>query len=162
MEIYNDWLVSKMSRSELTELSTEERTERKRLQNCINGKKYRENHPEYNKEKQKKYYEEHKEEVVEKQKEYSKKYYQTPIGKKNKTLSSWKSMGLQETKEELDIIYDMWLHQELCYSCDVKLTRNGDNSQDQACMDHDHTTHKFRQICCRSCNCQDNWMTYWC
>jgi uncharacterized protein YjiS (DUF1127 family) len=32
MEIYNDWLVSKMTRAELKELSDEERKERRRLQ----------------------------------------------------------------------------------------------------------------------------------
>ena len=150
MEIYNDWLVSKMTRSELNELSEEERKERLRLQK----KKSRENNKETISEANKKYRENHP--------EYSKEYYQSPTGKKCYTLSSWKFMGLQETKEDLEWIYELYLTQELCYSCDCILTRNGDNSQDQACMDHDHITNKFRQICCRSCNSNDSWMKYWC
>ena len=188
MEIYNDWLVSKMTRAELNELSDDERKERLRLQNINksrkykeknpekikehsrkyrennpekvkeHSRKYRENNPEKVKEKTAKYREEHRE----KYSEYNRQYKQTPAGKKSNKLADWKHSGLQESPEELDIIYDLYLHQELCYSCDCILTRNGDNSQDQACMDHDHTTHKFRQICCRACNSHDNWMQYWC
>ena len=184
MEIYNDWLVSKMTRAELNDLSDVDKKERKRLQQKNYAKKYRENNPEKYKEIQRQYREEnpdynrkYREENTEKEKERSRKYRenhpekekerkrkynQTPNGKKSNKLADWKHSGLHETKEELDIIYDLYLHQELCYSCDCILTRNGDNSQDQACMDHDHTTRKFRQICCRSCNTQDRWMKYWC
>jgi hypothetical protein len=196
-------LARKMSRAEVRELSDDEKKERKRLQNCINGKKYyeanqekvkekskeyskkyRENNPEYNKkyrekypEKQKerdrKYYDANKEKIAENDKKYrennkekvkerERKYKQTPNGKKVQTLSKWKQRGLQESDEELDIIYDLYLHQELCYSCDCILTRDGIQCATDPCMDHDHTTHKFRQICCRSCNTQDSWMQYWC
>tara|TARA_R110000851_G_scaffold87913_1_gene191659 strand:- start:157 stop:711 length:555 start_codon:yes stop_codon:yes gene_type:complete len=184
MEIYNDWLVSKMTRSEINELSTEEKKERDRLKHNISNRQYKERNPE----KQQKYREEHIEEMTEynkryyqentekiietskkyrenhpeKVKERKRKYSQTPNGKKVLTLMSWKLHGLEETKEDLEWIYELWQTQEFCYSCNVKLTRDGDNSQDQACMDHDHTTHKFRQICCRSCNTQDRWMKYWC
>ena len=184
MEIYNDWLVSKMTRAELNDLSDDERKERLRLQQCIKNKKYRENHPEKIKETQRQYREEnpdyskkHREENREKYNETSKKYREnhpekvkerkrkynkTPNGKKVNTLMSWKLHGLEETKEDLEWIYELYLTQELCYSCDCILTRNGDNSKDQACMDHDHNTNKFRQICCRSCNTKDRWMQYWC
>ena len=173
MEIYNDWLVSKMTRAELNELSDDERKERLRLQNINKSRKYKEKNPEKIKEHSRKYREnnpekvkeqtaKYREEHREKYSEYNRQYKQTPAGKKSNKLADWKHSGLQETKEELDIIYDLYLHQELCYSCDCILTRNGDNSQDQACMDHDHTTHKFRQICCRACNSHDNWMQYWC
>ena len=180
MEIYEDWLSSKMTRAEVRELSDDEKKERKRLQQKNYDKKYRENHPEKYKETQRQYREENREKEKERNKKFRenhpekskeyyenniekiKEYYQTPIGKKSKTLSKWKQLGLEETKEDLEWIYELYLTQELCYSCDCILTRNGDNSKDQACMDHDHITNRFRQICCRSCNTQDRWMKYWC
>tara|TARA_R110000851_G_scaffold214990_1_gene367671 strand:+ start:104 stop:655 length:552 start_codon:yes stop_codon:yes gene_type:complete len=121
---------------------------RKYLQEYI--KKYRIDNPDYFKE----YYEE--------KTEYFKEYRQSPNTKKIHTIGTWKYMGLQETKEELDIIYDLYLNQELCYSCNVKLTRDGINCNTQACMDHDHNTNRFRQICCRKCNTHDYWLKYWC
>ena len=154
MEIYEDWLSSKMTRAEFNELCDDDKKERKRLQKI----KYREE----NSEQLKEYEREYREENSEKHKEYHKEYHKTTIGKKVHTLARWKQRGLQETKEELDIIYDLYLHQELCYSCDCILTRNGIRCATDPCMDHDHTTNKFRQICCRSCNCQDRWMQYWC
>ena len=173
MEIYEDWLSSKMTRSELNELSTEERNERLRLQQKKYDRKYYQENKEENKEKlkesRKKYYEENKEkskEYYETNKEQiterHKKYRETPTGKKSITLSQWKHYGLQESPEDLDRIYELYLHQELCYSCDIQLTRDGIKCSTQACMDHDHTTNRFRQICCRSCNTQDSWMQYWC
>ena len=124
-------------------------------------KKYQEEHKEekkiYDRKYAKKYYHEHKEERT----EYDRLYKQSPAGTKVRMLSKWKNRGLVETVEELDIIYELYIQQEFCYSCDVKLTRDG-VCPTQACLDHDHTTHKFRQICCRACNTNDSWMKYWC
>ena len=180
-------LSRKMTRAEFNALSDEEKKERKRLNQIIRSRKYRERNPEKVKEQKKTHYQNNKEEEnersrkykennKEKQKEYSRKYReehreernesnrqykQTPAGKKSNKLADWKHSGLDETDEELDRIYELYLHQEFCYSCDVKLTRDGVCST-QACMDHDHTTHRFRQICCRACNNHDSWMKYWC
>ena len=143
MEIYEDWLSSEMTRSEFNELSTEDKKERKRLQNI----KYH-----------KKHYYANKEKVLEKAKEYN----QTPNGKKTQTLSDWKRRGLQESPEDLDRIYELWQTQELCNACDCVLTRDGDNSSTDASMDHDHITNRFRHIICRSCNTNDNWKKYFC
>ena len=166
-------LARKMSRAEVRELSDDEKKERKRLQNCINGKKYRENHPEKQKERDRKYRDANKEKIAEKskkfrennpekQKEYSKNYRETPNGKKVNTLGQWKYLGLKETKEELDRIYELYLNQTLCNACDCVLTRDGDRSSTDASMDHDHTTNRFRHIICRSCNTHDNWKKYFC
>ena len=157
MEIYNDWLSSKMTRSELNELTVEERKERLRLQKQKHNKKHN-----------KKYYEENREKVAdinkkyrEENREYFKEYRQTPHGKKVHTISLWKHRGLHETTQELDRIYDLFLNQELCNACDVKLTRNGVNST-QAVLDHDHDTNRFRHIICRNCNTLDSWKKYFC
>ena len=147
-----DWLSGPMTRAELKELSPDEKKERNRLKNRITSSiNYH-----YNREeklaKNKKYQEEHKEEMAE--------YRQTPACKKS--ISNWKRCGLEESPEDLEWIYHLWLTQELCYSCDIKLTRDGVCCATQACMDHCRITNRFRQIACRSCNTMDRWMKYWC
>jgi flagellar biosynthesis GTPase FlhF len=150
----------------------ENNKERKRLQDkqyyqknreelLAKQKKYQEEHKEEKKIYDRKYKQDNKERDREKYSEYRRQYEQTPVGKKIRMLSKWKNRGLDETDEELDIIYELYIQQEFCYSCDVKLTRDG-VCPTQACLDHDHTTNKFRQICCRSCNTMDGWMKYWC
>jgi hypothetical protein len=172
-EAHSDaYLSRKMTRDEYNELSVDEKRERilaqRRITNKIRyakhpekykekNRKYRENNPEKIKEKDRKYYETNKEKVKECHKEYS----QSPTGKKVSTLSDWKRRELQESPEELDRIYEIWLTQELCYSCECKLTRTGKCISTDACMDHCHTTNRFRQICCNSCNSMDNWKKYW-
>ena len=136
-------LARKMSRSEFKQLSDDEKKERRRLQQRIRDKKY----SDANKEK-----------ITER----DRKYKQTPNGKKVNTLCSWKSIGLQESKEVLDIIYELWQTQELCNACDCVLTRNGDRSSTDASMDHCHITHRFRHIICRACNNHDRWKQYFC
>ena len=165
----------------------EENKEKDKEKNKERHRKYYQENKEKDKERKRKYYEENREEILSKKKkygeehreelnersrkyrednpeyfkEYDRLYKQSPAGKKVNTISQWKTRGLDETDEELDIIYELYLHQELCYSCDVKLTRDGVCST-QAVLDHDHTTKKFRQICCRACNNNDSWMKYWC
>ena len=184
-----DWLVSKMTRTEVRELSDVDKKERTRLKRSITDKKrYQENREErlkhqkkYHQEnreeiltKQKKYREEHKEEKneynrqyyeenKEELKEYKREYNQTPAGKKVNRISVWTNkLGLQESKEDLDRIYELYLHQELCNACDCVLTRSGKLISTDASMDHDHDTHRFRHIICRKCNTNDNWKKYFC
>ena len=187
-EASEEYLVRKMSRAEVRELSDVDKKERSRLLKCIRSKKYREEYPEKVKEQKEKHREKYpekqkerdrkyiekypekkkerdrkyREENKEKKKEYFKEYRQTPNGKKSQTLSSWKSIGLQESPEDLYRIYELWQTQELCNACDCVLTRDGDRSSTDATMDHCHITHRFRHIICRSCNTQDRWMQYFC
>ena len=165
-ELYEYWLVSKMTRAELNELSDDERKERKRLQQKISDKKYYQK----NMEKYKEYREEHKEEKAEynikhyqENPEYYRQYRETPSCKKSMTISSWvNNLGLQESPEDLDRIYELRETQELCNACDCVLTRTGKLISTDATMDHDHDTHRFRHIICRTCNTMDNWKQYFC
>tara|TARA_R110002126_G_C10251410_1_gene482089 strand:+ start:105 stop:644 length:540 start_codon:yes stop_codon:yes gene_type:complete len=177
-------LSRKMTRAELKDLSDVERKERNRLQKrkhyqenrdkilaktkkyneerkeeiTLYNKKYYQENREITNEKSKKYYEEHREEI----RETKAAYFQSPIGKKSYTLSNWKQLGLQESPEDLDRIYELRETQELCNACDVKLTRTGKYISTDTTMDHDHITHRFRHIICRGCNTHDNWMKYFC
>ena len=172
-ELYEDWLTGPMTRTEIKELGDEDKKERRRLKKKLSHRKKFEENPEKSRENGRKYYNENKEKEKKRRKkfiednpnymsQYNKKHSQSPRGKKLNTLSQWKRYGLQESPEDLEWIYELYLHQELCYSCDVKLSRNGDNHSTQACLDHCHITRRFRQICCRDCNNQDRWMRFWC
>ena len=119
---------------------------------------YRKNTKEQRAEYKKKYNQNNKEHIA----EYNKEYNQTENGKKSHTIGKWKSRGLIASNEELNRIYNLYLTQVDCNACDIKLTRNGANSATDATMDHDHITNKFRHIICRSCNCQDKWLDYFC
>ena len=150
-ELYEDWLVSKMTRAEVKELSPDEKKHRRSLQRKNDYQRNRKELIEY----QTKYYLEHREERIE--------YFQTAAGKKANRISNWvNKMGLQESTEDLDRIYELRETQELCNACDCVLTRNGDRSDTDATMDHDHDTNRFRHIICRNCNIQDRWKQYFC
>tara|TARA_R110000851_G_scaffold193489_1_gene344257 strand:+ start:53 stop:541 length:489 start_codon:yes stop_codon:yes gene_type:complete len=137
------YLSRKMTAQEKRELTVDEKRVRTKAQNRISEKKYRE-------------------ENREKKKAFHRQYRQTSVGKKKRTILKWVGeLCLQETPEEMERIYELRETQELCSSCDVKLTRTGKRISTDACMDHCHTTNRFRQICCRSCNSQDNWTKYW-
>ena len=127
-------------------------------------KKYRENKEKIkeqraeqlkiNKERNRKYYEKNKE----KRAEYAKKYYQTANGKKSNKKSQWKRNGLIATEEEVERIYDLYLNQELCNTCNIKLTRTGKCVTTDATLDYCHKTNKFSQICCWDCNMRYKWI----
>ena len=99
----------------------------------------------------------------ERENEYHKIYRQTPTGKKNSTKQDWKRNGMIFTAEEFERIYNLYLTQELCNACDVKLTRGGMYmTNTKACCDHDHENGLFRHIICNSCNVNDNWKKHFC
>ena len=82
--------------------------------------------------------------------EYNKWYNQTPKGKKTHKMSDWKRRGLiWTTQEEIDEIYNRYLNSKYCeiFVC----SKEYKNSKDKH-MDHCHTTHKFRNVVCQSCN----------
>ena len=175
MDIYGE-----MSLSEARKLSPEDKKLRRKYQNRISNKIYRQNNKEkiakrckLKIEEQNRFYQENKEKEAELNKlylaldrekvtEYLKIYRQTDIGKKNGKIKQWKSIGLIASKEELERIYDLYLTQELCNACDIKLTRTGKCSNTDATMDHCHKSNRFRHILCKNCNTKDNWMKYFC
>ena len=149
----DEYLARKMSRAEYWKLSDEEIEERMLAQRRIYSRKYYQENTEKYKERDRKYREENP--------EYFKEYNQTPNIKKYHAILKWTSRGLQETPDEMDRIYELRETQECCSSCGCILTRDGDRSSTQACLDHCHITHRFRQICCKNCNNFDNWKKFW-
>lgn len=150
-------------------LTDNERVERRRISN----RKYKSANKERISKQGKEYYQANKERILKRDSEYyqankekirkqGKEYYQTPRGYKQNTLSKWKSSGLKESPENLERIYGLWLTQECCNACECVLIRDGLQCSKSACMDHNHTTYRFRHIICRSCNSHDNWKKYFC
>ena len=169
----DEYLARTMTAQEKRELSDDEKRERKLAKQRISNRKYKDENPEKytekNKESGKKYREQnpekvkqYREENKEKIKELQLRWDRSSAGKKSNNISNWKNnYGLQETPEEMDRIYELRETQELCSSCDVKLTRTGKRISTDACLDHSHETNRFRQICCKKCNDHDSWKKYW-
>lgn len=64
-----------------------------------------------------------------------------------KTKSGWKIAGLNCSEEEFEAIYETYITSSKCELCKEKY-----KSRTDRCMDHDHETGKFRNICCQTCN----------
>ena len=121
-------------------------------------KEYSEKNKEIIKQHKKQYYEENKEKIKEQKKEYRK----TPQGKKVRIITTWKQRGLKETKEKIQELYEIYTTIKYCEACDIELTRTGKNTATDVCLDHCHTTGRFRLMLCRTCNTQDRWKEYFC
>jgi hypothetical protein len=91
-----------------------------------------------------------------------KEYRQSPQGKKSRIISNWKYRGLKETKEKIEELYEIYTTIKFCQACDIELTRTGNHSATDICLDHCHQTGRFRLMLCRSCNTQDRWKEYFC
>ena len=63
------------------------------------------------------------------------------------TIYNWKRKGLIETDEFIDELYNRYIIATNCELCNKEFK----TSQDRE-MDHSHTTFKFRNIVCNSCN----------
>tara|TARA_R110002020_G_scaffold456775_1_gene673432 strand:- start:139 stop:450 length:312 start_codon:yes stop_codon:yes gene_type:complete len=89
----------------------------------------------------------------EKKKEYMRVYYLKHGAKTRETtaISNWIKRGVK-TKNLKDIYHKKYIPATHCEACNKEFI----NTRDR-CLDHDHTTGKFRQIICQKCNNRDNW-----
>tara|TARA_R110002074_G_C11974854_1_gene611143 strand:+ start:43 stop:489 length:447 start_codon:yes stop_codon:yes gene_type:complete len=78
--------------------------------------------------------------------EINKKYYESDKGKKTERKKWWKRRGVV-FDNDFEEIYDRYINSSQCELCN-KVYKN---SQDK-CLDHCHTTGKFRNVVCRPCN----------
>ena len=92
-------------------------------------------------------FEEWKEENGERRKGYYLVYNHTPEGKKRDLKFKWKRRGL--IHDDFETLYTSYVNATNCDLCDVVFEGKGKNMK---CMDHDHTTGKFRNFLCKSCN----------
>lgn len=85
--------------------------------------------------------------------EYYKVWRYTPAGKKSRTISSWKSLGV--IHDDWDALYEQYLQATNCDVC-----KNGFKNTRDRCLDHCHQTGKFRQFLCQKCNIRDRWKLF--
>jgi len=107
---------------------------------------WKEKNPDYQKNYDKKRRENKREYLNQQKKEYSK----TENGIKARTISGWKNIGVINT--DFNSLYNYYLNCKFCEECNVELTTG--NNINRKCLDHDHTTGKFRNVLCNTCNCK--------
>ena len=78
--------------------------------------------------------------------ERQKKYYESDKGKKSERKKWWKRRGVV-FDNDFEEIYDRYINSSQCELCN-KVYKN---SLDK-CLDHCHTTGKFRNVVCQNCN----------
>ncbi len=78
--------------------------------------------------------------------EIQKQYRQSDKGKKTDRKHCWKQRGVV-FDNDFEEIYDRYINSSQCELCN-KVYKN---SQDK-CLDHCHTTGKFRNVVCQNCN----------
>ena len=78
--------------------------------------------------------------------EKDKRYRQSDKGKKSQRKIWWESRGVV-FDNDFDEIHDRYINSSQCELCN-KVYKN---SLDR-CLDHCHTTGKFRNVVCQSCN----------
>lgn len=115
----------------------------------MDRKEYDKQYYQKNKEKKlkqvKDYYENNKDYLNDKKKEY----YRTPVGKKVRIMSGWKTQGVINVNDDM---YENYINTTCCDCCKTEFKDSFDR-----CLDHNHTTGEFRQVLCRNCNNMDKW-----
>ena len=66
---------------------------------------------------------------------------------KSTTKHNWNRLGVKFDLLEFEIIYNKYINSEYCELCNKEFLNRRDR-----CMEHDHETGYFRNICCQKCN----------
>ena len=80
-------------------------------------------------------------------KEFMKQLQKQPHIIKARRISVWKKRGV--ISDDYDELHNKYLNTELCEMCNIKMEGKG---KQKKCLDHCHTTGKFRKILCNNCN----------
>ena len=124
---------------------------------------YKSNNKEKNKKDRSLYYQKNKEKIdkynsnyIKTHPEIGKKKYQRWIDKdpenarKCRIKARWKGFGLN--LDNFEEVWERYNNTTLCDYCAITLTIDKRNTPTTKCMDHCHTTGKFRAILCNFCN----------
>ena len=71
--------------------------------------------------------------------------FELPKDHKSFRKHQWKKMGL--ITDNFDELYNRYIHSSQCELCNKIYDKNSNR-----CLDHCHTTGKFRNVVCRTCN----------
>tara|TARA_R110000751_G_C13688347_1_gene472023 strand:+ start:136 stop:510 length:375 start_codon:yes stop_codon:yes gene_type:complete len=112
-------------------------------------KQYNKQYKLANKEKTKEYNKQYELNNKEQKKEYNKVYCQTENGKKFNRINNWKQLGV--ISDDFNELYNKYINTNNCEECNVELI-HGMYGSNKKCLDHNHTTGKFRNILCNGCN----------
>ena len=90
--------------------------------------------------------------------EYNRAYKQSSVGKKNNTISSWRTrQGI--ICDDWDALYELFMATTNCQTCGVVLTGGKPRTRTTKCLDHDHDItdrENVRGIICHACNMNNN------
>ena len=91
------------------------------------------------------YYEKNREKIN----EIHKAYRQTEAGKKSHRIARWKRYGVKH--DDFNSLYEVYINTKFCEECNIELVE-GLHGANKKTLDHDHTTGKFRNVICHTCN----------
>ena len=118
-------------------------------------KQYREKNKETRREYNKQYREKNKEKLRAKNKEYRRNNLEKVREQKrvasnylNSKKKQWRSHGLKQTDEQIEIIYERWLKCDKCDLCGINFKLTNTIKQ----MEHCHISGCFRNFTCSKCN----------